>query len=91
MTRLEINFAVMRKVPYIFFVLALVMPLLTEAQCSMCKAVAESDLKGGGTAAAGLNSGILYLMMFPYLLIGIVAFSYYYYRKKLTGQEDPLS
>ena len=33
----------------------------------MCKAVVES---GDVSQAEGLNSGILYLMIFPYLLMG---------------------
>jgi len=33
----------------------------------MCKAVVES---GDVSQAEGLNSGILYLMVFPYLLVG---------------------
>lgn len=37
-----------------------------DAQCAMCKAVVES---GSSSEAAGLNSGILYLMAFPYLLM----------------------
>jgi hypothetical protein len=52
-----------------------------EAQCSMCKAVAESDLEGGGSTARGLNDGILYLMAFPYLLIGTVGFFWYRHKK----------
>jgi heme/copper-type cytochrome/quinol oxidase subunit 2 len=44
---------------------------MANAQCAMCKAVAE-----GGTPeeAEGLNSGILYLMIFPYILIGVLFF-----------------
>ena len=38
------------------------------AQCSMCKAVAETA--DGGGFGAGLNYGIVYLMIFPYLIIG---------------------
>jgi len=55
-----------------------------DAQCAMCKAVAESDLEGGGTTAKGLNDGILYLMAFPYLLIGGVAFMWYRHQKQKT-------
>ena len=55
----------------------------TLAQCAMCKAVAETDADGGGTAALGLNTGILYLMAFPYLLIGTVGFFWYRHQKKL--------
>jgi len=38
-----------------------------DAQCAMCKAVVES---GNASEAEGLNTGILYLMIFPYLLVG---------------------
>jgi hypothetical protein len=51
----------------------------------MCKAVAESDLEGGGTAAQGINEGILYLMFIPYLLIGGAGyFIYKHYKKNKT-------
>ena len=42
------------------------------AQCSMCKAVAETA--DGGGFGAGLNYGIVYLMIFPYLIIGGIAY-----------------
>jgi len=50
-------------------------------QCSMCKAVAESNLNGGGATAVGLNNGIMYLMAFPYILIASVAFLWYRHKK----------
>jgi len=39
-----------------------------EAQCAMCRAVLESE-EGQGTAK-GINNGIVYLMVVPYVLIG---------------------
>lgn len=42
------------------------------AQCAMCRANAESNLKNGGSIAKGLNSGILYLMAIPYLLLAFI-------------------
>ena len=59
--------------------LLLVSPLLSMAQCSMCKAVAESA--DGGGFGAGLNYGILYLMIFPYLIIGGIAYRLYRAKK----------
>ncbi|MBP8792097.1 MAG: hypothetical protein KBE41_04055 [Lutibacter sp.] len=44
---------------------------ITHAQCAMCKAVVES---GDVSQAEGLNSGILYLMVFPYLLVGTLLY-----------------
>lgn len=58
---------------------SLLMPVSVEAQCSMCKAVAESADQGG--FGAGLNYGILYLMIFPYLIIGGIAFKLYRAKK----------
>ena len=44
-----------------------------EAQCAMCRAVLESE--GSQTAAKGINDGIMYLMIFPYLLMAGVAYA----------------
>ena len=48
---------------------------------AMCKAIAESNSQVVVDIAAGLNSGILYLMIFPYLIIGAVAYAFYRQRK----------
>ena len=77
----------MKRIVLLLAIVLVALPFGADAQCSMCKAVVESDLEGGGTTAAGLNSGILYLMMFPYLLIGTMAFFYSRYKKRLSAQE----
>ncbi|WP_317193380.1 MULTISPECIES: hypothetical protein [Polaribacter] len=46
----------------------------------MCKAVVES---GDNKMAEGVNDGITYLMIFPYLLVGVLLYSLYRYNKKL--------
>ena len=56
----------------------LLLPEMAEAQCSMCRAVLQSE--ADQSAAKGINDGILYLMIFPYLLIGGVG--YFIYRSK---------
>jgi hypothetical protein len=53
------------------------------AQCSMCRAVAESNPKqGDNQRGRGLNNAILYLMSVPYLLGGIVGYFLWKKRKK---------
>ena len=53
------------------------------AQCSMCQATIESNLKAGGTTGSGLNGGIMYLLAAPYLMVLGIAFLWYKkYRKK---------
>jgi hypothetical protein len=40
------------------------------AQCAMCRAVVE---QGGEEVAEGINSGIVYLMAFPYLVVAVAS------------------
>jgi len=49
------------------------------AQCAMCRAVVE---QGGDEVAEGINNGIVYLMFFPYLIIGVAIFFLYRNWKK---------
>lgn len=49
-----------------------------DAQCAMCKAVIEN---GNETMAEGVNNGITYLMVFPYLLVGFLIYAIYRYRQ----------
>ena len=52
--------------------LALLIVAETSAQCSMCRAVLESD--GAQNTAKGINNGIIYLMAIPYLLVVFVGY-----------------
>ena len=53
-----------------------------QAQCPMCRMSAESNLKNGGTAGKGLNTGILYMLATPYLLVGFFGYMWYRNRRK---------
>lgn len=68
-----------KKLLLLLFVL-FVAVIPAEAQCAMCRAVLESEADSG--MAEGVNNGIVYLMLFPYLFIGGVGyFIYRMYRK----------
>lgn len=58
----------------------MLLPLVAGAQCSMCRAVLESG--ADQSAAEGINNGIMYLMAFPYILIGGIGYFIYRSRKK---------
>ncbi len=49
------------------------------SQCAMCKAVVEN---GDSNMAEGLNFGIIYLMIFPYLILTVGIILYLRNRKK---------
>jgi hypothetical protein len=70
---------------YIFlFLLAFVLNINESfAQCPMCKMSAESNLKSGGTGGRGLNAGILYLLVTPYLLVGTLGYLWWRGQKKM--------
>lgn len=54
------------------------------AQCAMCRASLESE--AGLQQAKGINNGIVYLMIFPYLLMGVLGFFVY---KKMKDKKKP--
>lgn len=48
------------------------------AQCAMCRATLENNVSNGDMGiATGINFGILYLFMAPYLVISIIAYFWY--------------
>jgi len=44
------------------------------SQCAMCRAVVE---QGGEEVAEGINSGIVYLMAFPYIVVAVASYLLY--------------
>jgi hypothetical protein len=52
----------------------------------MCRAQLETSATNPNAKNTGINSGILYLMLCPYLLIGGVAYAWYYSNKKKKAQ-----
>ncbi|CAM1359316.1 conserved exported hypothetical protein [Tenacibaculum xiamenense] len=67
------------KIVILLLVFCALSSVKTYAQCAMCKAVIEG---GNETMAEGVNSGITYLMVFPYILVGILFYFIYRHRKK---------
>jgi len=55
------------------------------AQCAMCTINAEQGVKNGNTQAKGINSGVIYLMVIPYLLIAGLGVLWY---KKFRSQRS---
>lgn len=64
----------------VFILLFILITTVSNAQCAMCRAALESS--DGGVKAEAVNDGIVYLMIFPYLLVGLVGYAIYRLRKK---------
>ena len=52
----------------------------------MCRAVLQNE--DGGQAAKGINNGIIYLMIFPYLLVGGVGYAIYKMRQNAKKAQN---
>ena len=63
-----------------FLILFLFFSINSNAQCAMCRAVLETE--EGGVKAEAVNDGIIYLMIFPYLLVGILGYVIYRMKTK---------
>ena len=75
----------MKKVIFIVLLTSILVMVLGSdlaAQCPMCKMSAESNLRDGGTAGKGLNTGILYMLALPYILISTMGYLWYRNKKK---------
>lgn len=53
----------------------------TNAQCAMCKAAVES-----GNEANGLNTGILYLLLMPYIVVMALIFMWWRNKKRTDNE-----
>lgn len=56
------------------------------AQCPMCKMSAESNLQNGGTEGRGLNAGIMYMLLMPYLIVGGIGYWWWRNRRQEPTQ-----
>ena len=48
------------------------------AQCAMCRATLENNVSNGQAGiASGINFGILYMFIMPYLIVVVLGFLWY--------------
>ena len=59
----------------VYFLFSIFYSLNTQAQCAMCRASLESE--GNTVKAEAVNDGIVYLMVIPYVLVGVVGIVVY--------------
>jgi hypothetical protein len=57
-----------------------IIPFIVEvnAQCAMCRTQLENNISAGNPGiAAGINTGILYLLVIPYLAAMVLGYMWY--------------
>lgn len=67
------------------FFAALLLTVTAQAQCAVCT---KTALQMGEKPAQGLNSAILYLMMSPFIIVGIIGYRWWKGNKKYEEQES---
>ena len=57
------------------------------AQCAMCRGSVESSMGNGrNNVGVGLNTGIVYLFVMPYLIVAVIG--YLWYRNSKRNQQE---
>jgi hypothetical protein len=80
----------MNKKVFILVALLLLTQIDAVAQCAMCRTTVESSISNGrSNIATGLNTGILYLLAAPYLIVAAIAFLWF--RQSKQEQEARLA
>jgi hypothetical protein len=74
-----------RFITFVYILFSIFYSLNTQAQCAMCRASLESE--GNTMKAEAVNDGIVYLMVIPYVLVGIVGVVVYRMYTKKKQQE----
>ena len=72
----------------LFFLFSFLFLLKSSAQCAMCRAVLQSG--EDQSAAEGINDGIMFLMVVPYILVATIGYIVYrtYHKTKTSKNLD---
>ncbi|MFN3840767.1 MAG: hypothetical protein ACK4RF_08670 [Cyclobacteriaceae bacterium] len=72
----------MKRVVLLIFV-ALACSFNAFSQCAMCRSTLENNISNGNVGiAAGINTGILYLLSLPYLAVMVLGYLWYHNSKR---------
>ena len=81
---------ILKYIAIVFILINIATISITHAQCAMCRATVESSTKSPKGQGKGLNNGILYLMVIPYLLAGGIGYFWYKRSRKETDKQNKI-
>jgi branched-subunit amino acid transport protein len=77
----------MKKVILLFLMFSGIAVSAAMAQCAMCRSTLENNYSNGDPGiAAGINTGILYLLSMPYLAVMVLG--YLWYKSSKNAQKE---
>jgi len=74
----------------LFLAILLLFPVVADAQCAMCNATASTGSEGNNESALALNSGILFLMAIPYLLLTAIVVIMVIFRRQRRAERQEM-
>lgn len=70
--------------------LVAITPVISMAQCAMCRTQLENNVSNGDAGiAAGINTGILYLLSMPYLIVLVLGYFWYKTSRRNASTQLP--
>lgn len=78
------------KIVFLVSLMLLTVPAISIAQCAMCRTQLENNVSNGDVGiAAGINTGILYLLSMPYLIVLVLGYFWYKTSRKNASTQLP--
>ena len=75
------------KTAALIFCFLLLNAMTALSQCAMCRSTLENNFSNGSAGiAAGINTGILYLLVLPYLAVMVIG--YFWYKSSKNAQKE---
>ena len=68
--------------PLVLILLVMTVAHVAYSQCAMCTEVADEASRNGNSAGDGINKGVLYLFLSPYLIVATIGFILWRSRRK---------
>ena len=76
---------------FVALVVLMIISVSTNAQCAMCAGQVESATSAGSSIALGVNKGVLYIFMMPYLIMGTLGYFWWRGRKKAQSADHNIN
>ncbi len=77
----------MKKVLIIFLAMVILNVTAASAQCAMCRTTLENNFTNGNPGiGAGINTGILYLLVLPYL--AVLTLGYFWLKSSRNAKQQ---
>lgn len=77
----------MKKAAFLSIVFVIIATAQSVAQCAMCRSTLENNYSNGKPGiAAGINTGILYLLSMPYL--AVLVLWYFWYKTSRNAKKE---